>query len=94
MSDLVHSLRPVFRVIAIVLVVVGAVLASSWLQVLLDVADDGSSLRVWDTTGGPYAEAIAALAWAIPCLLVGLVLLVVTRERQRIISLTRGTDDP
>ena len=84
-----NRLRPVLRLVGFGLVVVGAVLASTWFETLLQGTALGSSGSL-----GASSETAGALAWAIPALLAGLVLLVLTTKRERLLSLTRRPDDP
>lgn len=86
-------LRLLLRLVAIGLVLVGAVMGSGWVEMLLQAVVDGSA----PTNSSSLAaspQALRALAWAIPLLLVGLALLVLTTKRERVISLTRQANDP
>jgi hypothetical protein len=89
MRTIKRLLRPLLRVVGVGLVVVGAVLASTWFETLLQAATLGNSGPI-----GTPAEASVTLSWAIPSLLAGLLLLVLTRKRERVLSLTRRADDP
>lgn len=76
-------LRPVLRLLGFALVVVAAVLAASWFGTFLETTALGGS--------GSDVEppvALGELKWAIPSLLAGLVLLVVTTRRRQLLSLS------
>ena len=88
MSTIKRYLRPILRVVAIGLVVVGAVLTSSWFEVLLQDTALGASGSV----GGTAVET-SSLPWAIPLLVVGLALLVLTTKRDRYLSLSGRPED-
>jgi len=85
-----RHLRFVLRAVAIGLVVVGAVLMSSWFEVLFQTTVEGASAG---DSSIASAEALRALPWAVPALLVGLVLLVATRKREQLVSLTGRAND-
>lgn len=93
MTSLRRQGRLPLRLVAIGLVVVGAVLASSWFDMLLrGIVDSSSPVSTGSVSGSP--EALEALVWAIPMLFVGLVLLLLTRKREQVLSLNRHPDDP
>jgi hypothetical protein len=88
LQRLVSIVRPLLRVVAIGLVVVGAVLMASWFEMLLEAGEGGIS-----SAGATGADGLKALARAIPFLLSGLALLVLTPKKERIVSLMRRSDD-
>ena len=69
------------------LLVVGAVLASSTFELLLQTTVDASERSM------TVPEVIGVLTWAIPLLITGLALLVGTTGRVQVLSLTRRSDD-
>lgn len=91
MSNPKRHVRFLLRAVAIGLVVVGAVLMSSWLEVLIPATVDGASGAASPVAAS--ADALRALPWAVPALLVGLILLGATRKRAQLVSLTGRTDD-
>lgn len=86
-----RHVRFVLRAVAIGLVVVGAVLMSSWFEVLFQTTVEGAAGG--GSSIAASAEALRALPWAVPALLVGLVLLVATRKREQLVSLTSRAND-
>lgn len=90
MSNPTRRVRFLLRVVGIWLVGVGAVLMSSWLEVLFQTTVDGASGA--RAPAAASAVALHELPWAVAALSVGLVLLVATRKREQLVSLTGRSD--
>ena len=76
--------RLALRLVAIALVVAGTVIASSLLDLLQSAVDSSAGVGA-----ARLADALRPLPLAIPMVLVGVALLVVTTRQERIVSLTR-----
>ncbi len=92
MSTPKRHVRLLLRLTAIGLVAAGAVFASGWFETLLHGAVVTPPAGGTDSPAASL-EALKALTWGIPMLLIGVILLILTSKRQQVLSLTGRSDD-